>query len=191
MKIKKTLFAISVAATTLFSSGAVIADPSADATVAEQLDELFYNLSESSFEDAAEIEGEITTLWHDSGSPAMNFLLSRGISAITNGDLPKALEHLSALIDHAPDFAEAWNARATVYFMMDEYGLSAADIQQALIHNPRHFGALSGLGLIYEVLDNPDAALRAYLAAQAVHPHLEAVNEAILRLQTSTGGIAL
>ncbi len=106
-------------------------------------------------------------------------------------DLAAAIEHLTALTDQAPDFAEGWNARATAYFMAGEVGPSIADIQRALALNPRHFGALSGLGQIFEALDKPDLALRAYEAAFAVNPHMTSVKDAIDRLTREKQGTDL
>ena len=156
-----------------------------------RLDELFSQLREADVEDFYDIEWEIIEIWVHSGSAAMDLLLRRGQIAIEEQDYPKALEHLSALIDHAPEFAEGWNARATVYYMMDEYALSISDIRQTLILNPRHFGALNGLGLIFEELGNIEAAYKAYTMAREVHPYLENVNEALIALRPLIDGVEL
>lgn len=148
---------------------------------AAEMDELFLNLQTA--EDWQEYEDKIVSAFERSGSASMDLLLERGQNALNSADFSKAVEHLSALIDHAPDFAEGYNARATAYYLMDEYGLSIADIRETLIRNPRHFGALAGLGFIYEDLGELEGALAAYLAAQAVHPHMDSVNAAIERLQ--------
>ena len=107
------------------------------------------------------------------------------------GDVAAAIEHFTALTDHAPDFAEGWNARATAYFQAGELGPSVNDIAQTLTLNPRHFGALSGLGMIFEQLEQPEKALEAYEAALAIHPHLEGVIEAVERLEAETAGTDL
>jgi len=156
-----------------------------------RLDVLFAELKASDTEDFYEIEREIIDIWTHSGSAAMDMLLERGQQAIAEQDYPKAIEHLSALIDHAPDFAEAWNARATAYYFIDEYALSISDIRQALILNPRHFGALNGLGLIFEELGNPDLALTAYLMVQEIHPYIENVNAATEALSLEVDGVEL
>jgi Flp pilus assembly protein TadD len=101
------------------------------------------------------------------------------------------VEHLSALIDHAPDFAEGWNARATAFFLMDQYGLSVADIQHTLALNPRHFGAMSGLATILERTGRPKDALTVYTRALEVHPHQPGVIEAVERLRAEVGGLTL
>ena len=118
----------------------------------------------------------------------MDLLLKRGQEAMEAGDLEAAIEHLTALTDHAPDFAEGWNARATAYYMAGEFGPSVADIGRVLTLNPRHFGALSGLAMILEETGKPERALEVYKAALAIHPHLEGASEAIERLVTEAEG---
>ena len=156
-----------------------------------RLDELFSQLREADVEDFYDIEWEIIEIWTHSGSASMDLLLERGQIAMEDQDYPKALEHLSALIDHAPEFAEGWNARATVYYLTDEYALSISDIQQTLILNPRHFGALNGLGLIFEELGNLKGAYKAYTMARELHPFLENVNEALIALRPLIDGVEL
>ena len=156
-----------------------------------RLDQLFEQLHEADVEDFVEIEREIIEIWTHSGSAAMDMLLERGQVAIAERDYPKAIEHLSALIDHAPDFAEGWNARATVYYLLNEYALSISDIKHTLILNPRHFGALNGLGLIFEELGDPEAAFKAYTLARDLHPFLDNVNAALIALQADIDGVEL
>jgi len=158
---------------------------------AEDLDSLFEQLRESDAQEAVRLEREIWNEWSKSGSPAMDLLLQRGRDAMEAGDAGTAIEHLTALTDHAPDFAEGWNARATAYFQAGELGPSVNDIARTLTLNPRHFGALSGLGMIFEQLGQPEKALEAYKAALAIHPHLQGVIEAIERLEAETAGTDL
>ena len=173
----------------LFTGGVSLAETVEDSTL--RLNELLLLLKEADPEDFLEIEQDIVDIWTDSGSAAMNLLLERGRRAMVDQDYPKAIEPLSALIDHAPDFAAGWNARATVYYFTGEYALALADLRQTLILNPRHFGALNGLGLILEDLGHLEAAYKAYLMAQELHPYLDTVNEAIRALQQDIDGIAL
>lgn len=154
-----------------------------------ELDQLFLDLQTS--EDWEPIEREIITNFSHSGSDAMDLMLERGWDAINAGDYRKAVEHLSALIDHAPDFAEGYNARATAFYLMGESGLSINDIREVLVRNPRHFGALMGLGFIYEELGDLEGAYAAFKAAQALHPHLPNVNDSLLRLGPEVGGVEL
>lgn len=157
----------------------------------ETLDSLFAELKESDAQAAGRIEREIWNEWSKSGSPAMDLLLQRGRDAMAAGDMGAAIEHFTALTDHAPDFAEGWNARATAYFQAGEWGPSVNDIAKTLTLNPRHFGALSGLGMIFEQLEQPEKALEAYKAALAIHPHLQGVIEAVERLEAETAGTDL
>lgn len=137
---------------------------------------------------AQRIEREIWNEWSKSGSPAMDLLLQRGRDAMEAGDTDAAIEHLTALTDHAPDFAEGWNARATAYYSAGQFGPSIEDIARTLTLNPNHFGALTGLGAILEELGQPEKALEAYRAALAIHPHLAGVLQSAERLETETAG---
>lgn len=153
-----------------------------------RLDELFAQLSDADEKSAERIEQQIWSEWSKSGSPAMDLLLERGRIAMQEGDLEAAIEHLTALTDHAPEFAEGWNALATAYFQAGDYGPSIEDIGRTLTLNPRHFGALSGLGMIFEELGDPDRALDAYKAALAVNPWLGEVKDAVERLEAEAAG---
>lgn len=156
-----------------------------------KLDDLFDRLKGADAAHAGRIEREIWNEWSKSGSAAMDLLLQRGRDAMTEGDNEAAIEHLTALVDHAPDFAEGWNARATAYYNAGLYGPSVADIAETLKRNPRHFGALAGLGAIYEELGNSQKALEVYRAAVAIHPNLQGVTEAIKRLEAEVAGTDL
>lgn len=157
----------------------------------ERLDSLFDELQGADERAAARIEREIWNEWSKSGSAAMDLLLQRGRDAMAAGQTQAAIGHFTALTDHAPDFAEGWNARATAYFQAGQLGPSVNDIAQVLTLNPRHFGALSGLGMIFEQLEQPDKALEAYRAALAIHPRLQGVIEAVERLEAETAGTDL
>jgi tetratricopeptide (TPR) repeat protein len=153
-----------------------------------KLDGLFDRLKTAEEGEAGRIETEIWIEWSKSGSPALDLLLQRGKDAMDLGDYPAAIEHFSAVIDHDPNFAEAWNARATAYFMAGEFGPSVADIGTVLTLNPRHFGALSGLAMILEETGKPERALDVYRAAIAIHPHMEGAADAIERLEKQAEG---
>jgi len=174
-----------------FASTAIADEGNAVEEAEYRLDELFSELQESDSKGYFEIERQIVGIWNHSGSASMDLLLERGQMAMALRDFPKAIEHLSALIDNAPEFAEGWNARATVYYLMNEYALSILDIKQTLILNPRHFGALNGLGLIFEELGNPKGAFKAYTMAQSIHPFLPNVNESLIALQPLIDGTEL
>lgn len=152
------------------------------------LDALFDQLATADAQQARRIEADIWREWSKSGSPAFDLLLDRGRKAMEQGDVDAAIEHLTALTDHAPDFAEGWNALATAYYQAGKFGPSIEDIQHTLALNPRHFGALVGLGTILEDLGRNDQALAVYRAALAIHPRLQAVLDAVQRLEADAAG---
>ncbi|WP_170290343.1 tetratricopeptide repeat protein [Rhodovulum strictum] len=135
-----------------------------------------------------QVEREIWEEWAKSGSPSMDLLLKRGRDAITAGKFETAIAHLTALTDHAPDFAEGYNARALAYFRAGLYGPAIADLARTLELNPRHFGALTGLGAILEETGQLQAARDAYGAARAIHPHDPDLESAAQRLELLTAG---
>jgi len=137
------------------------------------------------------VEEEIYLLWSRSGSASADYLLQQGRAAMDAGDLDAAYDHLTALTDHAPEFAEGWNARATMLFHANRYGPSIADIQRTLALEPRHFGALTGLGYMLEEMGEYEDALRAFRAAQAIHPHRQDINDAVGRMEQALEGQAL
>jgi tetratricopeptide (TPR) repeat protein len=156
-----------------------------------RLDELYAQLGQEGLPNWQVVEQEIWLEWSKSGSPAMDLLLQRGRDAMEAGDLEAAVEHLTALTDHAPDFAEGFNTRATAYFEQGLYGPSLQDIARTLALNPRHFGALMGLGTIFEEMGQPQRALEAYRAAHAMHPNEPDLKGAIERLERDLSGITL
>lgn len=158
---------------------------------AERLDGLFAELAEPGREDWERVENEITVIWSKSGSPSMDLLLRRGNEALEAEDYKAALEHFSALTDHAPDFAEGWNARATTFFLMGEYALAMADVERVLALNPRHFGALAGLAFMFEAMGEDELALKALKEAQKLNPNRPNINEAVTRLERMHGAADL
>ncbi|WP_418887912.1 tetratricopeptide repeat protein [Maritimibacter dapengensis] len=156
-----------------------------------RLDELFSSLAEADETSWEQIEAKIWREWSDSGSPAMDLLLERGREAMTEEDNREAIEHLTALVENAPEFAEGWNARATAYYSAGLVGPAMADIARTLELEPRHFGALSGLGLILEETGHDARALEAYRAALAIHPHKPNLKRAVERLEFALEGKAI
>jgi tetratricopeptide (TPR) repeat protein len=137
---------------------------------------------------AKQIEQRIWATWFVSPSDTANLLMTRVRTAIEAKDANLALKLLDALIKIRPDYVEAWNRRATVYFMKNEYGKSLADIREVLKREPRHFGALSGLGMILQELGEDRRALEAYRRALAVYPRIERIPETVKTLQEKVEG---
>jgi tetratricopeptide (TPR) repeat protein len=139
-------------------------------------------------ESAKAIEERIWALWVVSGSDTCNLLMLRAKAAADEKEFDLAVKLLDAVIALKPDYVEAWNRRATVYFLMKDYGHSVADIREVLIREPRHFGALSGLGLILQEIGDDKHALEAYRRALAVDPHLEHVPDVVKTLSEKVDG---
>lgn len=171
--------------------GGILATNTALAADKARLDGLFDQLAGADLAASAQIEAEIWIEWSKSGSASMDLLLSRARASMRQGDLDTAIGHLTALTDHAPDFAEGWNTRATAYFQRGDLGLSVEDIARTLTLEPRHFGALAGLAMIYESLEKPDRALALYNQVLAIHPHADGISDAIDRLSAETLGTDL
>lgn len=154
-------------------------------------DELLDRLAQPDLRNWDVMEQHIYQQWSSAGSATADYLLQRGRDAMAAADLDAAYSHLTALIDHAPEFAEGWNARATMFYQAGRYGPAIADIQEALAREPRHFGALIGLGIMLEEMNELQGALRAYEAAHAIHPHRPDVEEAIGRIEAQVSGRTL
>ena len=154
-----------------------------------RLDGLFERLQETSDPvDAAALQQQIWQIWIESEDPAHSQLMRRGMTAMANGDHETALDAFDSLVAQAPDFAEGWNKRATVYYLMGRLDESVSDIQHTLKLEPRHFGALSGLALIYDAVENPQAAIRSLEAALEINPHLHGSRERINQLREKMKG---
>lgn len=153
-----------------------------------EIDGLLEALAEESTEQASAIERQIVALWSQSGSDSLDFLLLRGRRAIEAEEFDRAVDHLSALIDLEPDFAEAWNARATAHYLQDDFWSAMGDLQRALELEPRHFGALSGLAIMLDRVGAEASALTAYRAALAINPHMEGPQAAVIRLAPKVDG---
>lgn len=129
------------------------------------------------------LAADIQLEWEKSGSASADLLLSRGNKAMEAGQVQSAIEHFTALTDHAPDFAEGWVSRANAFAHAEMFGPALADLEVALELNPRHFEAIAGLGAILEVIERPTDAYEAYQLVTPIHPHHPAVTEALKRLE--------
>ncbi len=156
------------------------------------LDTLFEALKIAPDEASAKaIEDRIWALWMVSGSDTCNLLMGRAKMAADGQDYALAIKLLDAVVELRPDYVEGWNRRATVYYLQKDYAHSLADIRQVLAREPRHFGALSGLGAIMQEIGDDKHALEAYRRALAIDPHLEHVGEVVKTLTEKVEGRAI
>ncbi len=121
---------------------------------------------------AQALEAEIWTIWYEHDDRAIVLLMRQGRGAMVRRDFTGALRSFDQVVKIAPGYAEGWNARATLYYLMGEHQASLADIEKTLALEPRHFGALSGRGLVFVALERWEAALEAFEAALAVNPQM-------------------
>ncbi len=158
---------------------------------AADLDDLFMELSQVEPEAQPRIAAQIEDEWQKSGSPSFDLLLRRGEDALEVGDAEAALDHFAALIDHAPDFSEAYNGRATAYFLLGMTGPALDDLRELLVQNPRHFAGMRGVAVILEDLGRPKDALEVYRAVLDIYPSYQGVVDAVARLELELEGQAI
>jgi tetratricopeptide (TPR) repeat protein len=139
-------------------------------------------------ETAKAVEQRIWALWMISRSDTANLLMTRAQKAVEEKDLDLAVTLLDAIVKIKPDYIEAWNRRATIYYMKKDYGRSIADIREVLKLEPRHFGALTGLGLILQDIGDDKQALEVYRRALAVYPRRERIPDIVKTLQDKIEG---
>jgi len=154
-----------------------------------QLSALFSQLEAAESADAAApVERAIWSYWADSGSPTVNTLLERASAAAAAGDSDLANRFIDEAVDLAPGYAEPWNRRAELAYTAEDYPGAIAAIQETLRREPRHFAALTAMGLIYEELGQSREALEAFRAALAIHPHYERAQQGVQRLEPRVDG---
>jgi tetratricopeptide (TPR) repeat protein len=161
-------------------------------TPAEQRADLYARLAAST--DADETEGVITLLLHsysESGSDTADLLLKRARQAIGIENYADALKILDSEIAILPDWAEGWNARATARYLDDDYNGSMADIAQTLKREPKHIGALMGMGMILEARGKKEDALQVYNRVLAIAPHWRNAQDAADKLKAAVAGSEL
>ncbi|RFM24394.1 MAG: DUF4864 domain-containing protein [Candidatus Thermochlorobacter aerophilum] len=152
------------------------------------LDSLFEQLKAAESEDAAAfIENLIWELWLISEQEEVNALMAKGIEEMSRGNYARAVQAFSAITELSPDFPEGWNKRATAYYLKGDFAASMRDIQRTLALEPRHFGALTGLGLIYTALGNELAALKAYESVLSIHPKQKGLQKYVEELRRKLG----
>jgi tetratricopeptide (TPR) repeat protein len=137
---------------------------------------------------AKHVEARIWALWLQTPSDTAALLMVRAKAAMDAQQIDLALKLLDAIVKMRPDYVEAWNRRATIYYLQNNYARSLADIEQVLVREPRHFGALAGLGMIMQDIGDDKRALDAFRKALAVNPHLEKVPELVKTLSEKVEG---
>jgi tetratricopeptide (TPR) repeat protein len=162
------------------------------AAVADQTDErlpgLFDDLESASDTSTAQaVEGKIWQLWLVAPDENSYLLMSQLTRAMSSGQLKIALTLADQLIDGAPEFAEAWNKRATIHYLMGNNDASVADIHKTLSLEPRHFGAISGLGLIFMRQGNMEAALEAFEQVLLISPASSSAQRSVDRVRQELG----
>jgi len=129
-------------------------------------------------------ESSMWQVWSRSGEPVIDQLFAKGLEQMDAREGEQAIATFSEIIRRKPEFAEGWNKRATVYYLLGEYQKSLADCDEVMKRNPYHFGALSGYGMIYMQLDQPALALEYFERALRVNPNLESTRQTIEMLKT-------
>ena len=168
------------------------AGPAAADQTDERLDLLFATLQKT--QRPAEVrvaQDMIWAIWTESDDDSVQSLMSEGLAAMSENRLKVALGLFDRIVVQAPDFAEGWNKRATVHFLLGNLLQSITDVEKTLALEPRHFGALSGLGQIYLLLGDESGALNAFEQALAMHPHLGGARAAVDALLPKVRGRAL
>ena len=157
----------------------------ADDNHQREIDKLFIQLKNANdFENSKKIEDKIWDLWitHPSKN-SLTKLLADGSSAMMDNKLDTAYNKFTEVIKLDPNWAEAWNKRATVLYLMGKYKLSQADIDKVLAIEERHFGALTGQGLVQTALKNYQKAIDSYIEAHKVHPFMKSPMIMLEKLQ--------
>ncbi len=163
-------------------------DRAVDSQNGSRLDELFANLlTEENPALIRSIESQIWRIWLEVDEPATQGELTRGMEAMNAGDTRTALDAFKAVVEASPDFAEGWNKRATLYYLMGDHAASIADIERTLALEPRHFGALSGLALIHEAAGRWFDALEALDQVRRIHPRMPGLEERLDHISKQLG----
>lgn len=142
-------------------------------------------------EEARLVEVMIWRIWGEIDDPKIERLLDYGTQAMALGAYDRALMNFNAVVELAPEMSEAWNKRATLHYLMGNYPESIVDIERTLALEPRHFGALSGLGLVHLALDNDEQALEAFEAGLKVNPHMPGPKAHAQRLSEKLRGLGI
>ena len=204
------LVAAALAATLLLSAAAVAAEPAPPLTREQALERLARGDVESRRQAAgwlgeqgimADVPGLVQALrdrdevvrglaesalwqvWSRSGDAEVDALFALGVDQMSQRAPRAAIETFTRIIEKKPDFAEGWNKRATIYYLIGEYEKSLKDCDEVMTRNPSHFGALAGYGQIYLQLGKPERALEYFQRALDVNPNMEQVEAAVEQLK--------
>ena len=153
----------------------------------DQIRLLYHELAASDEEKFAAIEREIKRLWSLSGSPGIDFIYKRGENSFQAQRFDLAAQHFSAAVEMAPKFVAGWHGRARAYHQLGYFGPAIEDLQVALSLDPLHYPSLVLLGQIFEYFERPDLAFTVYSKVLTIHPFLEDVKSAKIRVALATG----
>ena len=157
---------------------------------AAMLDTLFAKLQTATDPMAVQsLEEAIWEQWTMVPDPEQRKLMIRGIAEMQAQELQNAVRTFTRLIEIAPQLSEAWNKRATVYWLLGDFKASIADICQTVKLEPRHFGAYSGLGMIRAQMNEPARAVAAFELARKYNPHIVGIDDEIARLKAQGGDV--
>jgi tetratricopeptide (TPR) repeat protein len=171
------------------ASGDPNAEKPAQATTENRLDTLFSRLKRERKEAAAErIAAQIWEEWNQSGSASIDLMMQWSQEAMDAKKFDVALDFLDQVVTLQPSFAEGWNRRATVHFMMQNYQKSMADIDHTLQLEPRHFGALAGMALIMKNTGRKELALNAYQRVLDIYPMMRSAQDEVATLSEELAG---
>ena len=147
-----------------------------NSTTADQLDSRLIELFDKLYvaENNKEINNlthDIWKIWDETNDPKIKADYHRGLEAMRIGDFVMSIDFFTRVIEKNPDFAEGWNKRATVYYILGQFDKSMIDINKTLLLEPRHFGAMDGMGLIFIQLQQYDKAIKIYDQMLEIFPH--------------------
>lgn len=163
-----------------------------DRTDKQRVDELFTELKKTANENAAvRVASRISERWNNSGSASVDLMMQWAGKAMQEQKWDIALDFLDQVTVLRPNYAEGWNRRATVHFMMQNFAKSMTDIERTLELEPRHFGALAGMGQIFKVRGNKEMALSAYSRVLDIYPMMREAQKEVSTLSEEMAGVAI
>jgi Tfp pilus assembly protein PilF len=157
-----------------------------------RLDALFQDLLGTGDQVAADaVQDRIWDIWLENPREDLLVLMRDGVKSMNEDRYEEALADFDQVVAADPNYAEGWNKRANAEYLLGNYDAAVQDIRRVLSLEPRHFGALAGLGLVYLAIDEPAGALKAFNAALAINPHLDGVRDQAMKIRQQMAGSAL